>query len=99
MVTGGKQSGEKTMHLEIRGRVQGVSYRWFARDAAQRVGLRGFVRNVPDGTVELVAQGPRPALDALLAECRRGPSGARVDDIAVTWLETTSTYSNFEIRR
>jgi len=94
-----KNADAQTMALEIHGRVQGVGYRWFARDAASKLGLRGFVKNLPSGAVELVAQGPRAALDALLAECKRGPAGGRVDDISVSWLETTSTYAGFEIQR
>jgi acylphosphatase len=68
-------------HLQIHGRVQRVGYRAFARRAARRLGLTGWVRNRPDGTVELVAQGPESALDALLLRLRQGPPGAHVSEI------------------
>lgn len=62
-----------------RGRVQGVGFRWFVWREAERLGLGGFARNLPDGTVEVVSQGPDEALDRLEQALRRGPSGARVD--------------------
>lgn len=68
--------------LVISGRVQGVGYRdWMLREA-ERLGLRGWVRNRPDGTVEALAAGAPDALGALLLACRRGPVLARVDHIA-----------------
>lgn len=69
------------MRLEIHGRVQGVGFRWFTRERARRWGLRGWVMNRPDGTVELVAEGPRESLDGLRADVRRGPPGAFVDEV------------------
>lgn len=63
----------------VRGRVQGVGFRWFVWREAERLGLGGFARNLPDGTVEVVSQGPDEALDRLEQALRRGPSGARVD--------------------
>jgi acylphosphatase len=67
--------------LRIEGRVQGVGYRdWMCREARRR-GLDGWVRNLPDGSVEAVVDGPEPALQALLTACRRGPPLARVDRI------------------
>jgi len=62
-----------------RGRVQGVGFRWFVWREAERLGLGGFARNLRDGTVEVVSQGPDEALDRLEELLRRGPSGARVD--------------------
>jgi acylphosphatase len=67
--------------LRIEGRVQGVGYRaWMVREA-RRLGLSGWVRNRPDGSVEAVVAGPEPAVQALLTACRRGPAAARVDRI------------------
>src|SRR5882672_4328321 len=62
-----------------RGRVQGVGFRWYVWREAERLGLGGFARNLSDGTVEVVSQGPDEALDRLEQALRRGPSGARVD--------------------
>jgi len=63
----------------VRGQVQGVGFRWFVWREAERLGLGGFARNLRDGTVEVVSQGPDEALARLEQSLRRGPSGARVD--------------------
>ena len=63
----------------VRGRVQGVGFRWFVWREAERLGLGGFARNLRDGTVEVVSQGPNDTLDQFEQALRRGPSGARVD--------------------
>ena len=65
----------------VRGLVQGVGFRWFVGREAERLGLRGFVRNLSDGTVEVVSQGPDTALDAMERHLSRGPSHARVDGV------------------
>ena len=67
----------------VSGQVQGVGYRYFARDAAEKIGLGGYVRNLLDGRVEVYAIGSRPQLDHLVAELRRGPRHAFVEDVAV----------------
>jgi len=66
----------------IRGRVQGVGFRWFVMREAERLKLGGYVQNLPDGSVEVVSQGPETALEVLEAHLKRGPSHARVDDVA-----------------
>ena len=73
--------------VTIRGRVQGVFFRAETRDRARSLGLAGWVRNVPDGTVEAVFEGDRERIDWMLAWCRRGPGLAEVDDIEVAWEE------------
>lgn len=65
----------------IRGRVQGVGFRWFVMSHADRLKLGGYVRNLPDGSVEVVSLGPETALETLEAQLRRGPSAARVEDV------------------
>ena len=65
----------------VQGRVQGVGFRWFVWREAERLGLGGFARNLRDGTVEVVSQGPDDALDRLEQALRRGPAGARVDAV------------------
>jgi acylphosphatase len=66
-------------HVTIRGRVQGVGYRYFVEREAQSRDLEGWVRNRRDGSVEAVLAGPTDAVTAVIAACRRGPSSARVD--------------------
>jgi acylphosphatase len=75
------------MHIVVRGRVQGIGFRWFVREAARDAGLSGWVRNRQDGAVELEAEGPAAALDAFRAVVGRGPDGAvvaSIDDVAVS---------------
>jgi acylphosphatase len=72
-------------HVWITGQVQGVGFRFFAVRAAQRYGIDGFVRNLPDGRVEVVAEGLHEAVDTFLAELHRGPSGADVRSVDVHW--------------
>jgi acylphosphatase len=67
----------------VSGRVQGVWYRESCRREAERLGVAGWVRNRPDGRVEIEAEGPRPAVDALLTWAGHGPPGAMVDRVAV----------------
>ncbi len=72
----------KTVYLKIRGRVQGVGYRRWAKQTAASVGaISGWVRNVGDGGVEIFMRGDEDALDRMIVACQRGPWAARVDDI------------------
>jgi len=73
------------VHLVVRGRVQGVFFRGAMQEEAERLGLTGWVRNRPDGTVEAEAEGPRDAVDALVAWAHRGPPAARVEDVTIAW--------------
>lgn len=82
----------------IRGRVQGVGFRFFAEDAAEWEGVRGFVRNLPDGRVEAVAEGDAEAVARFEMALRRGPRGARVDDVEVETLPPGGRYHGFTIR-
>lgn len=69
-------------HITVRGRVQGVGYRNFVEHAAQRLALEGWVRNRRDGSVEALFAGPDDRVAEMIGQCRRGPSGARVEGIA-----------------
>ena len=74
-----------TLHVAVRGRVQGVGFRWFVRERARALRLRGWVRNLDDGGVEVVADGTADAIAVLREALQRGPSGAHVhalDDLA-----------------
>ena len=72
-----------SLRVVATGRVQGVGYRAFVEREAQRLGLSGWARNRADGSVEAVIAGQAAALEAMLAEMRRGPTHARVADLAV----------------
>jgi acylphosphatase len=87
------------LHLLVSGRVQGVFYRQSTVDVAAALGLRGFARNLPDGRVEVVAEGERAALEALLDACRRGPPAARVEGVEVAWGEAAGDLGPFAVRR
>ena len=69
------------MHVVVRGRVQGVGFRWFVREAARRLDLAGWVRNNPDGSVDVAAEGEAEALNALRAKLQKGPAGAGVSSV------------------
>ncbi len=88
------------LHCVVYGRVQGVGFRFFVVDEAERLGLVGWVRNRPDGrSVELWAEGPRPALERLQDCVRVGPPGAWVERVECAWVEPTGSYTDFSIRR
>jgi len=67
------------LHIRIFGTVQGVFFRANTRDVAIRLGLTGYVRNIPDGSVEAVAEGPKDKLEEFLEWCKKGPAGATVE--------------------
>ncbi len=77
-------------HLWVRGSVQGVGFRVFAERSARRWGLAGLARNLPDGRVEIVAEGTKPALEGFIADVQRGPAGAGIEDVRVEWEPPTS---------
>lgn len=85
-------------HLLISGIVQGVGYRWSCRREGQRLGVAGWVRNLDDGRVEAVVQGTREQIEQLIKWCYRGPSEARVTDIAVTYEDALEDFKDFGIR-
>ena len=89
-----------TIHLEVRGRVQGVGFRWFIVEKAEELDLAGWVRNRADGNVEIAAAGPREALMKLESAARSGPRGARVEEIReLAPLAPDSLRQPFEIAR
>ena len=73
----------KAVDATVTGRVQGVSFRYYAEQQARRLGVTGWVRNEPDGSVAVHAEGPEDAVDALVDWCRSGPPMARVRHVAV----------------
>jgi acylphosphatase len=69
------------LHVVVRGRVQGVGFRWFVRETGRRSGLAGWVRNNADGSVEVLADGEAPQLESLRRALWTGPAGAKVESI------------------
>ena len=89
---------EARLHATVRGRVQGVGYRNFALQTARRLGVRGWVRNRIDGTVEVVAEGPRSVVEAFLAALRRGPAMAYVTAVETEWEAPQGEAAPFRVR-
>ncbi|HDQ98881.1 MAG TPA: acylphosphatase [candidate division WOR-3 bacterium] len=85
------------LHALVLGRVQRVCYRSFVLDEARQLGLSGSVRNLPDGRVEVIAEGPQPALRSLVARLRTGPRDALVAAVGEDWQEPTGTHTGFRI--
>jgi acylphosphatase len=86
-------------HVIIRGRVQGVYFRASTVYEAQNLGLAGWVRNCPDGSVEAVGEGERTNVEQWIAWCRRGPAHARVEDVEIRWLPYSGEFRAFQIKR
>ena len=83
----------------VRGRVQGVSFRWYTREQAVRLGVSGWVRNDPDGTVRLEVQGAPDAVEALLRWAHHGPGHAQVSSVEVTDRAVSADEDGFRIER
>ena len=95
---GSPSTVEASVHAVVRGRVQGVGFREFVYMRARFLGLRGYVRNLPDmRSLEVVAEGDRPSLEQLLDYLRKGPRGARVDGLDVAWGEPTRRHTTFGV--
>ena len=86
-------------HLVIRGLVQGVSYRASARAEALRLGLTGWVRNLPNGDVEAIAEGDLTRLQQFVAWCRRGPDEAHVESVKEEPAQPTGEFATFAVTR
>jgi acylphosphatase len=87
-----------TWRFVVEGRVQGVGFRWFVLRHARDLGIGGFVRSLPDGSVEVVAAGPPPAIDRLARHLADGPTAARVTRVTRTEAADHPLTTNFEVR-
>jgi acylphosphatase len=85
------------LHVFVSGKVQGVSYRGYARRAALELGLKGWIRNLYDGRVEAVAEGARPDLEAFIGRIETGPAAARVEDFDIRWEPYEGEFPDFRI--
>lgn len=82
----------------VRGRVQGVGFRWFAEREAHTIGIVGWIRNNPDGGVEVFAMGTRDQLAKLRSSLQQGPRAARVDDVAESDAEPVAGLNSFQVK-
>jgi acylphosphatase len=88
----------KRVRLTVSGVVQGVGFRMYAQREARHLGLHGFVRNLPRGEVEIVAEGESAAVDRLIAWAKQGPPAARVERVEVQPGEPTGEFDGFDVR-
>lgn len=88
----------KDAHIIVTGFVQGVGFRKFVKHGASKLGLTGWVRNLPDGSVEALIQGQKEKIDTLIALCKKGPFLSEVEEIDLVWEETKETFFEFTIR-
>jgi len=82
----------------VYGRVQGVFFRAYASKWAVELGLTGYVHNLPDGTVEICAEGEKRQLERLIDRLKEGPPAARVEKVVTGWSEYSGNYSRFRVR-
>jgi acylphosphatase len=85
------------VHLIIKGRVQGVSFRAYTVETATELGLKGWVKNMPDGGVEVTAEGSKVALEKLIAWCKKGPSMASVKSVHAEWEPFLGDFEDFDV--
>ncbi len=89
---------QASARIVVKGRVQGVGYRYFILRHAQDLGLGGYVRNLPNGDVEIVAEGDRMLIEELIRFAERGPVFAHVQDVEVEWRPASGEHKRFEVR-
>jgi len=85
-------------HLTVRGRVQGVGFRWHVVREAGALGVHGWVRNCPDGSVEAEGEGGRATLEQWIESVRRGPPAAHVTEVETSWSEGSPRHRGFDVR-
>jgi acylphosphatase len=91
------ESSKVRIEITVHGRVQGVAFRWYTQKQARSLGLTGWVRNLPDGSVRILAEGPRPDLEAFCDWAARGPDHARIDRRDIAWSEAAGKFGDFLI--
>ena len=89
---------KKQLHIIVSGRVQGVFFRANAQKQARKLNLKGWCKNLPDRTVEILLEGEESQLEKFLVWCRKGPMFARVDNIETKWKRATGEFNLFSIR-
>jgi len=94
---GAAPGGNRAFRALVIGRVQGVGFRYSAIREARRLGINGTVSNLPDGTVEVMAEGDADRLARFASWLRRGPPGAHVRDLQIEWIAFSGRYADFEV--
>lgn len=89
----------KRLNCLISGDVQGVGFRWSARERALDLGVTGYVRNLDDGRVEIVAEGTEPSVEAFKDFCYRGPHGGTVAQVEISEQTPTGEFDSFEVKQ
>jgi acylphosphatase len=88
----------KRIRCQVQGVVQGVFYRAHTKEWARQLGLTGWVRNKPDGSVEILAEGDEKKLKELIVKLKKGPPAGRVEDCQIKWQPPTGKFSSFNVR-
>ncbi len=88
----------KRAHIIVSGRVQGVFFRHNTNKVANKLGLKGFVKNLPNGDVEIIAEGPEEKIKELIGFCKKGPENAYVDNIEIDYKEPTNEFKTFSVK-
>lgn len=95
----GTRSLMQRAHIIVKGLVQGVYFRAFTKEAADHLGLRGWARNLHDGSVEAVTEGEEPILKEFVSYLKKGPLKARVDEVQIEYSDAKNKFLDFCIRR
>jgi acylphosphatase len=82
----------------LSGRVQGVAFRYYAREVASRLGVKGWIKNLVSGEVEIVLEGKRKEVEKMIEWCREGPPLAMVESIEINWLPYSGEFNQFQIK-
>lgn len=91
-------NGKVGAHILVSGRVQGVAFRYYARNIASQLGVSGWIKNLPDGKVELLVEGSKNSVEEMVEWCKRGSRMAEVEDIEVDWLPYSGKYNEFQLK-
>ncbi|MDD3861066.1 MAG: acylphosphatase [Bacteroidales bacterium] len=85
-------------HIIIAGRVQGVAFRYYARNTANRIGVKGWIKNLDNGDVEIMVEGKKELVNLMIDWCKKGPGLAIVEDIRISLLPYTAEFNEFNIK-
>ncbi len=91
-------SGKVSVHILVSGKVQGVAFRYNARNIASQLGVGGWIKNLPNGKVELMAEGSKNLVEEMVKWCKKGPRMAVVEDMEVNWLPYSGKYNQFQLK-